>query len=208
MFLCDKVTLVFANAPVVYNQLTYYEVTMKYFTIIFFFVISNFAFASNFTLKSSSIKTSETIKNDFVFNSFGCQGLNQSPQLEWKNSPKETKSFAITVYDPDAPTGSGWWHWTLFNIPAHTNSLPLNASGDKSLLPNGSIQGRTDFGKPGYGGPCPPAGSKPHRYIFTVYALKVEKIELNEEASGAMVGFYLGQNALSKASIVAKYNRP
>lgn len=122
--------------------------------------------------------------------------------------PAEAKSFAVTVYDPDAPTGSGWWHWVVFNIPAGTSGLPKNA-GDPAakLAPAGSVQSSTDFGKPGYGGPCPPAGDKPHRYQITVYALKTDKLPLDENAPAAMVGYYLRQNLIQKAVLQAKYGR-
>ncbi|HLQ25130.1 MAG TPA: YbhB/YbcL family Raf kinase inhibitor-like protein [Acidiferrobacterales bacterium] len=142
-----------------------------------------------------------------VFNGFGCQGKNISPALEWSSAPRGTKSFAVTVYDPDAPTGSGWWHWVIFNLPANTKGLVKNA-GDPhaSLAPQGSVQSRTDFGKTGYGGPCPPPG-KPHRYHFTVFALKTDKLPLDENAPGAMVGFYLNQNVIQKTTLTAKYSR-
>ena len=123
-------------------------------------------------------------------------------------TPAGTKSFAVVVYDPDAPTGSGWWHWVIFNLPPSATRLPVNA-GDPSanLAPPGNVQSMTDFGTTGYGGPCPPQGDKPHRYIFTVYALKVDRLPLDSKASGAMVGFYLNQNALGKASFTATYGR-
>ena len=102
---------------------------------------------------------------------------------------------------PDAPTGCGWWHWVMFTIPATTTGLPANAGKvDGGAAPKGSVQSMTDFGQPGYGGPCPPQGNKPHWYIFTVYALKVDQLPL-KQATGAMVGFYLNQNALAKGSL-------
>jgi Raf kinase inhibitor-like YbhB/YbcL family protein len=137
-----------------------------------------------------------------VFSGFGCTGGNKSPALAWSGAPADAKSFAVTVYDPDAPTGSGWWHWVVFNIPAGTTDLKEGAGDAKgALLPAGSVQSVTDFGQPGFGGPCPPAGDKPHRYIFTVHALKLEKLPLEPSASGAMVGFFLGQNTIAKASV-------
>lgn len=164
--------------------------------------------AADFRLTSASVKEHEPIANEQVFNSFGCSGGNISPELHWDNAPKGTKSFAVTVYDPDAPTGSGWWHWIIFNIPGTVHTLPTNAGKpDGSAAVEGTIQSMTDFGHPGYGGPCPPAGDKPHRYIFTVYALKVDQLPLKKDASGAMVGFYLNQNALAKASLTPIYGR-
>ena len=166
------------------------------------------AFADEFVVTSAQIKKSGHIDTEQVLNGFGCQGGNVSPALQWRGAPVETKSFAVTVYDPDAPTGSGWWHWVVFNVPATADGVVKNA-GDvqKNLLPAGSIQSRTDFGKPGYGGPCPPAGDKPHRYQFTVYALKTDTLPLDENAPAAMVGFYLHQNMIKKTLLNATYSR-
>ena len=165
-------------------------------------------YAGDLRLTSPSIKDRGTIGNEHVFKGFGCEGGNVSPELRWNRVPKGTKSFAVTVYDPDAPTGSGWWHWIIFNIPPDVTSLPAGAGKpDGGGAPQGSVQSRTDFGEPGYGGPCPPAGDKPHRYIFTLYALKLDQLPLKSDASGAMVGFYLNQNKLETASFAAKYGR-
>jgi len=164
--------------------------------------------AGAFTVSSAEIKPNARIAEAQVFKGFGCNGGNVSPSLSWKNAPAGTKSFAVTVYDPDAPTGSGWWHWVMFNIPADVDSLRAGAgNADRSQAPKGAVQSRTDFGTPGYGGPCPPQGDKPHRYIFTVYALKVDKIDADENASGALVGFMLNANKLGKASLTATYGR-
>ncbi|HEY9051313.1 MAG TPA: YbhB/YbcL family Raf kinase inhibitor-like protein [Gammaproteobacteria bacterium] len=164
--------------------------------------------AGNFAITSPQVKNGGFIVNEQVFNGFGCQGSNISPTLRWKNAPAGTKSFAVTVYDPDAPTGSGWWHWVVFDIPANVTSLIKDAGNPLAgHAPAGSIQSRTDFGKPGYGGPCPPAGDKAHRYQFTVYALKTEKLSLDEHAPAAMVGFYLHQNLIDKAVFEARYGR-
>lgn len=166
------------------------------------------ALAAEFVLRSPDIKPGSSISDEQVFNGFGCQGGNISPALNWSGAPSGTKSYAVTVYDPDAPTGSGWWHWVVFNIPAHVYGLAKNAGYTQTnLLPAGSIQSRTDFGKPGYGGPCPPAGDKPHRYIFTVYALKVDKLPLEADVPAAMVGFYLHQNTIRKTDLKAQYGR-
>lgn len=166
------------------------------------------AYAGDFALTSAQVKAGSRIADEQVFNDFGCSGGNVSPALSWKGAPAGTKSFAVTVYDPDAPTGSGWWHWVIFNIPADVNGLAKNAGDAKAALaPAGSIQSRTDYGKPGYGGPCPPAGDKAHRYQFTVYALKTDKLPLDENAPPAMVGYYLHQNLIKKAVLTAKYGR-
>jgi Raf kinase inhibitor-like YbhB/YbcL family protein len=114
----------------------------------------------------------------------------------------------VTVYDPDAPTGSGWWHWVLYNVPATVTALPPGAGDPRSALaPAGSVQGTTDFGTAGYGGPCPPVGDGPHRYVFTVHALKVERLELPETATAAFVGFSVHANRLASASFTARYGR-
>jgi Raf kinase inhibitor-like YbhB/YbcL family protein len=165
--------------------------------------------AGPFALRSAEVKHKGVIAEAQVFNGFGCKGANVSPSLAWSNAPAGTKSFAITVYDPDAPTGSGWWHWVMFNIPAGVGSLPAGAGDPGSgKAPPGAVQSRTDFGKPGYGGPCPPQGDRPHRYIFTVHALKVDKLEgADENASAAMIGFLINANRIAKASIQATYGR-
>ena len=163
--------------------------------------------AGNFTLTSTDISAKKPIDNKHVFNSFGCSGGNVSPELSWKGAPSGTKSFALTAYDPDAPTGSGWWHWVVYNIPASTTSLPSGAGDAKApKLPEGAVQGNTDFGTPGYGGPCPPPG-KPHRYIFTVFALDTDKLDIPQGATAAFVGFNLHGHTLAKASLTAKYGR-
>jgi Raf kinase inhibitor-like YbhB/YbcL family protein len=146
------------------------------------------ALATGFTLQSAEVKPNATIAETQVYKGFGCSGGNVSPSLTWKDPPAGTKSFAVTVYDPDAPTGSGWWHWVVFNLPPTATSLPAGA-GDPAggKMPAGAVQGRTDFGAPGYGGPCPPQGDKPHRYVFTVYALKTDKLDADANASAAMI---------------------
>ena len=163
--------------------------------------------AEEFRLTSPQIEAGERIAEEQIFNGFGCNGGNVSPALQWRNAPANTKSFAVTMYDPDAPTGSGWWHWNVFNIPAEATGLTKGASSKINTLPKGSIQGRTDFGKPGYGGPCPPEGDSPHNYRITVYALKTEKIPLDQDAPAAMLGFYLHQNLIEKAELSAYYSR-
>ena len=177
------------------------------FPFIFLFA-AQVAGADGFTLTSPQVKPGGRIADEQVFNGFGCQGGNVSPALQWKGAPAGTKSFAVTLYDPDAPTGSGWWHWVVFNLPAGTASLPTGAGdGSGSKLPPGTVESRTDFGKPGWGGPCPPAGDKPHRYVFTVHALKVDKLDLAADSPAAMVGFMINANRVGKASFTATYGR-
>jgi Raf kinase inhibitor-like YbhB/YbcL family protein len=139
---------------------------------------------------------------------FGCAGDNQSPQLSWTGAPAETKSFAVTCYDPDAPTGSGFWHWVVANIPASVTSLPMGAGDPASgKMPAGALEVRTDFSKPGYGGPCPPPGAHVHRYIFTVHAVSMIELPVTAETSAAIVGFYLNFNTLAKASLIGLFKR-
>jgi hypothetical protein len=164
--------------------------------------------AAGFKLESPTVKPNSTLTEAQVFNGFGCSGKNVSPALKWSGAPKDTKSYAVTVYDPDAPTGSGWWHWVVYNIPASATELPEGAgTADGKGLPAGSAQGRTDFGAPGFGGACPPKGDKPHRYIFTVYALKTDKLDVPADATAALVGFMIHANKLGQATFTAKYGR-
>lgn len=167
------------------------------------------AAGAGFRLTSADIKPGATIAAEQTFNGFGCSGQNISPALEWSGAPKDTKSFAILVHDPDAPTGgAGWWHWVVFNIPVTTTKLPKGAGkADGSALPAGAASGVTDFGVPGYGGPCPPEGDKPHRYIFTVYALKTDKLDVPQGATASLVGFMVNANAIGKASLTGMYGR-
>jgi Raf kinase inhibitor-like YbhB/YbcL family protein len=164
------------------------------------------AFGQTFTLTSDDIGGHATQKQ--VFNGFGCEGDNISPHLAWKNPPSGTKSFAVTIHDKDAPTGSGWWHWLIFNIPADVQELPTDAGNtDKDLAPEGAVQSVTDFGQPGYGGPCPPKGHGLHQYKITVYALDTEEIDAGKDTHPALVGFKLNQHTLSKASLIMYYGR-
>lgn len=162
--------------------------------------------SNGFILKSDEF--GGQITHEQVFNSFGCNGENISPKIFWENAPKDTKSFAITLYDKDAPTGSGWWHWLVFDIPKDVNFLEKNA-GDmsKNLLPSGAISSKSDFGANGYGGACPPQGDKAHQYLLTVHALSVESLGLDEQANAALVGFSINANTIAKASLVAYMQR-
>ncbi|MCW7536677.1 YbhB/YbcL family Raf kinase inhibitor-like protein [Aquabacterium sp. A7-Y] len=163
--------------------------------------------AAEFSLRSPQVRDGGQLGTAQVFNGFGCSGGNRSPALQWSGAPQGTKSFAVTVYDPDAPTGSGWWHWVVYNLPASVTSLPEGAGTVGGILPTGAVQGRTDYGTPGFGGACPPAGDKPHRYIFTVHALKTDKLDLPADASPALVGFMLHANRLGQARFTATYGR-
>ena len=125
---------------------------------------------------------------------------NRSPQLSWSGAPEGTRSFAVTCFDPDAPTGSGFWHWTVANIPADVSDLAEGAA-----VPSGAVEGRTDFGTPGFGGAAPPQGHGPHRYIFTVFAVDVERLDVTPDNSGAIFGFNLYFHTLAKASITGVF---
>ncbi len=161
--------------------------------------IAGGASAQTFTLKSNDVGGQATMQQ--FANTFGCHGGNVSPELHWENAPAGTQSFAVTIYDKDAPTGSGFWHWLIFNIPADVKELKSDAGNiAKGLAPAGSIQSNSDFGTPGYGGPCPPPGPI-HEYLITVYALK-SKLALDKTATPAIVGFYINSLTIEKASIV------
>jgi Raf kinase inhibitor-like YbhB/YbcL family protein len=177
-----------------------------FFMIVVGLISLGSASAQEFTLKSADLGGQLTETQ--VFSGFGCHGKNISPALQWSNAPKGTKSFALTLYDPDAPTGSGWWHWVIFNISPEVHELKRDAGNlERGLAPKESVQSVTDFGKPGFGGACPPAGDKAHRYVFTVYALNIPKLDLGAKSPPAMVGYFLNQHTIAKASIVSYYGR-
>jgi Raf kinase inhibitor-like YbhB/YbcL family protein len=164
--------------------------------------------ASAIKLDSPDVKQGGKFSEEQVANVLGCDGKNISPALSWSGAPKGTKSFVVTLYDPDAPTGSGWWHWVAFNIPPDTTSLPKNAGDPKAnLMPAGAILGRTDFGFSAYGGPCPPKGDKPHHYHLVVSATDLDKIDADANTSAAVIGFNLHFHTLAKGEIVATYGR-
>lgn len=159
------------------------------------------------TLTSPEIINGKTFNNEQLFNQWGCTGDNVSPELKWSDVPSGTKSFAITLYDPDAPTGSGWWHWLVINIDSSARGLSSDAGNLKMpKLPKGARMITNDFGFAGYGGACPPEGAKPHQYQLTVYALDTDKITIPEHASGALAGYYILQHVIGKAVLTAPTN--
>jgi Raf kinase inhibitor-like YbhB/YbcL family protein len=172
-------------------------------------IMASSAAAAAFELESPDFPRGGSIPNKHVYKGFGCEGENVSPALRWSNPPAGTRSFALLVHDPDAPTGgAGWWHWVVYNLPPQTNSLPQGAGtpgGEK--LPSGASQVRTDFGAPGWGGPCPPAGHKPHRYNFMLHALKVDKLEIPQGATASLVGFMVNANSIGQATLTGTYGR-
>ena len=160
--------------------------------------------AEGLTLKSSDLGGQLTKAQEF--SAFGCNGQNISPELHWSHAPKGTKSFAITIYDPDAPTGSGWWHWQVVNIPATVTSISTDASA-KHALPKGAVEITNDYGTVGFGGACPPVGDKPHTYIVTVHALDVETLPVEVGTNAPIVGYQINAHTIEKASLVSYYGR-
>lgn len=161
-----------------------------------------------FTLTSTHIADQQTLPLRFVHSAMGAGGQNVSPDLAWSGAPEGTQSYALTMYDPDAPTGSGWWHWVVYDIPASVTGLVMGAgAAGGAELPAGAKLGRTDFGTAEYGGAAPPPGHGPHRYIFTLYALNTGKLDVPPDASAAMVGFSIHFAKLAQAQLTATYER-
>jgi Raf kinase inhibitor-like YbhB/YbcL family protein len=164
---------------------------------------------ARFTLApvDAELKTGMPLK--YTASAFGCTGGNTSPALVWRNPPAGTKSFVLTLFDRDErSTPSGWWHWAVYDLPADARQLPLGAGAEKSTtLPAGALQGRTDLGNLAYHGPCPAKGDPPHRYTFTIYALKVDKLPVEPGAPSAMVVSTAQDSLLGKAVFVAHYAR-
>jgi len=168
-----------------------------------------FAFAEGggFRLLSSAWHEGGRVPQENVFDGVGCGGANISPEFHWSGVPSGSKSFAITIADPDAPIPGGWWHWVVFNIPGTVSGLPAGA-GDKGskALPVGSIQCQNDYGKPGYGGPCPPPGTT-HRYLVRVYALNVEKLTVGSDAPPAKLARLIEEHSIGVAQLTVKFGR-
>ena len=175
----------------------------------------------SFALESPDLAAG-TIDTKFVLNGFGCTGNNVSPAVRWRNAPAGTKSFSLLMFDPDAPTGSGFWHWAVYNIPPTVSELAQGAGNSAAGLPTGASGGTTDFfdtgttgGNGNYGGPCPPAGDKPHRYMFTLYALSVDNLEaaagIPKTGTAGLHSFALnsgiGDKLLGKAAFTATFGR-
>ena len=158
----------------------------------------------SFVLTSPSFETGQVLPQVQVYKGMGQTGGNLSPELHWHGAPEGTQSYVVTLYDPDAPTGSGWWHWVVVNIPKNVTSLPEGAGSGEGGLPHGALQVRNDFGTPHYGGAAPPPG-RVHRYVFTVYAIDVPKLDVTENTSPALVGFMVHHHQLASASLTALY---
>jgi Raf kinase inhibitor-like YbhB/YbcL family protein len=161
-----------------------------------------------FHVASATLHDGDTLPLAQVYQGGGCDGGNRSPALAWSGSPQGTRSYAVTMFDPDAPTGHGWWHWVAYDLPARTTSLPEGAGhANGAALPDGARQARNDFGNIGYGGACPPAGDKPHRYIITVYALPAVRLAVPASASATQVDATLKHDALASSRLTLKYGR-
>jgi Raf kinase inhibitor-like YbhB/YbcL family protein len=170
--------------------------------------------AQVFQLSSPDFGPNKPFADKFLFSGMGCNGGNLSPALSWENPPAGTKSFALMVHDPDAPTGGGGiWHWVVVNIPATARAIVQGAgTADGAKLPAGSKQIGNDYagmngGTPAWGGPCPPKGAKAHDYKFTLYALNIDKLELSPAATASQYGFMINQAAIGKAVLVGTYGR-
>lgn len=180
-------------------------VRMKKISVGAILLLGAMSLAHAMDVSSPTIRSGAQLPQEHVFSGFGCSGKNISPALSWSSAPKGTKSFAITMYDPDAPTGSGWWHWLVFNIPAGVNAIAAGASKTANM-PTGAIEVRNDSSSTGFMGACPPSGAPKHRYQVTIWALK-DKLPLDADASPAMVGFYLNAMSIEKTTVTAVYGR-
>ena len=161
-----------------------------------------------FVLRSNSFADQDKLPKDFVHHAMGAGGDNVSPELSWAGAPEGTQSFALTMYDPDAPTGSGWWHWVVYDIPASVTSLTRGAgAAGGAALPVGAKMGHTDFGTADYGGAAPPPGHGPHRYVFTLYALKTPTMDVPADCTAAYVGFNIHFAKIGEAQLTALYER-
>lgn len=158
-----------------------------------------------FAVRSASFGAGGAVQSAQVFNQGDCNGGNRSPQLSWRDAPTGTRSYAITIFDQDAP-GRGWWHWAVAGIPATVDSVPENASFSGYLKKVGAVEARNDFDIDGYGGPCPPPG-KPHRYVITVYALNTADLRLAQGRPALMFDHEISTATLGRARMVVSYGR-
>jgi len=158
-----------------------------------------------FTVSSTDLAPGKTIGPTLLFDQSECKGGNRSPQISWHGAPANTRSFAVTVFDPDAP-GRGWWHWAVAGIPVGTDHLAGNASASGGLRKMGAVEARNDWDTEGYGGPCPPPG-KPHRYIVTVYALGSADLRLRQGTPALMFEHEIRTMTIASAQLTFTYGR-
>jgi Raf kinase inhibitor-like YbhB/YbcL family protein len=160
----------------------------------------------SFELHSDDVADGQMMTDNQVYNAFGMTGKNISPSLSWSGFPAETQGFAVTCFDPDAPTGSGFWHWVLVDIPASVTLLPSGAGHASGAgLPAGAMHLRNDYGSRDFGGAAPPAGDPPHRYVFAVHALDVPSLELEPDTTPALAGFNLRFRTIARAMLIPVY---
>ena len=163
---------------------------------------------AGFHVASAALHDGDALPLAQVYKGSGCDGGNRSPGLSWNGAPHGTRGYAVTMFDPDAPTGHGWWHWLAYDLPARTTSLREGVgSANGAALPAGARQARNDFGSIGYGGACPPVGNKPHRYVITVYALPVAQLAVPASASTTQIDAALKRGALANARLTLEYGR-
>lgn len=158
-----------------------------------------------FILSSNDIIESEQLKTAQLSTRLGGQDL--SPHLSWSDFPEQTKSFAVTVYDPDAPTPSGFWHWAVFNIPKDVTELAQGVGNEGGVLPSSSVVLKNDRSLTSFIGAAPPVGTGKHRYFFAVYALDTEKLDLSPDTTPAFLTFNLLSRTLAWASITSWYEQ-